>query len=61
MKNKIKIIDVKTFELKNSKELKEKSPSAFGIFNIIYNGSLLSYHYLTSKQLLKTLMEVKIK
>lgn len=51
-----KEIDVKTFELKSTKELKEKSPSAFGIFNIVHNGNLLSYHYQTSKQLLKALM-----
>jgi L-amino acid N-acyltransferase YncA len=50
-----KKIDVKTFELKDSKQVKEESPSAFGVFNIVYNGSLLSYHCLTSKQLLKAL------
>jgi hypothetical protein len=32
-------------------------PSAYGTFSAVLNGKLLSYHYLTEKELLKRLVE----
>jgi len=38
-------------ELKSSQEIREKASSPYGIFSIVYNGRLLSYHYLLPKDL----------
>jgi GNAT superfamily N-acetyltransferase len=43
----------KAVELKSAREVQEKSPSAYGVFGIVYDGSLLSYYYLNKKQLLE--------
>ena len=48
-------IKTEVIELKNSKEAQNLAPSAYGVFNIVYNGKLLSYHCLTKKELLKLL------
>ena len=37
-------------ELKSAKEVREKSPSAYGVFNSTFSGSLFSYCYLTENQ-----------
>ena len=44
-----KNIPFNLIELKSAKEVKEKSPSPHGTFNIVYNGRLLSYNYLLPK------------
>ena len=41
--------------LKNCQEAQERSPSAYGLFGVVYNGQLLSYHYLGQKDVLKLL------
>jgi len=48
-------IETKVIELKNSEEVQNLAPSAYGVFNIVYNEKLLSYHCLTKKELLKLL------
>jgi GNAT superfamily N-acetyltransferase len=40
-------------ELESSQEVRELSPSPYGVFSIIFNGQLLSYHYLLPKDLAK--------
>lgn len=42
-------------ELKDCMQVRAKSPSAYGVFSLVYNGKLLSYHYLTKKELIKKL------
>ncbi len=51
-------INARAIELKNAREVQENAPSAYGVFNIVYNGKLLSYTYLARKDLLKKLREV---
>lgn len=50
-------IPAQVIEIKTAREVQELAPSAYGLFNVVYNGKLLSYHYLTEKQLLKRLDE----
>lgn len=38
-------------ELKSCQEAQELSPSAYGVFNIVCNGELVSYHYQLKKDL----------
>ncbi len=40
-------------KLESSQDVRDLTPSAYGTFSIVYNGRLLSYHYLTRKDLLK--------
>jgi len=44
-------IPFRAVEMTSSAEIRERAVSAFGIFGIVYRGELLSYHYLTEKQL----------
>lgn len=44
-------------ELRDHNEVREKSPSAYGTFGVVYNGRLLSYHWLTKKELIKRIEE----
>ncbi len=37
-------------ELKSARDVREKSPSAYGVFNSTFNGRLFSYCYLTENQ-----------
>jgi GNAT superfamily N-acetyltransferase len=50
-------IKTKVIELKECRSVRASSPSAYGTFNVVYNGSLLSYHYLTRKESLKRLAQ----
>lgn len=52
-------IPTQEIELATAREVQELAPSAYGLFNVVYNGKLLSYHYLTKKQLLKRLHELQ--
>lgn len=47
-KEKIKFTEI---EIKSSEQLKKISPSAYGVFSVIYNGKLLSHHYLLPKDI----------
>lgn len=46
-------IPARVVELKTCQEVRELAPSPYGVFSIIYNGRLLSYHYLLAKDLAK--------
>lgn len=36
-------------DLKTSKEVQERSPSAYGVFNVVYNGNLIGYCWISAK------------
>lgn len=42
-------IKTSLIELKTAKEVQERSPSAYGVFGIVYDGRLLSYLYLNKE------------
>lgn len=44
-------LEVRTIELKSSREVQELSPTAYGIFGIVRDGTLLTYHYLSQKEI----------
>jgi GNAT superfamily N-acetyltransferase len=46
-------IPAQTVELKTCEDVRNLTPSPYGVFSIIYNGQLLAYHYLLSKDLAK--------
>ncbi|MCG3120345.1 MAG: hypothetical protein ALAOOOJD_03004 [bacterium] len=50
-------IKSRVVEIRTSDEVRNLSPSPFGVFSIVYDGKLLSYHYLLEKELLKRLEE----
>lgn len=50
-------ISYKVIEIKSSCDAQSLSPSAYGVFGIVYNGSLLSYHYLLKKELIKRISD----
>ena len=47
-KEKIKFTEI---EINSSEQLRKISPSAYGVFSVIYNGKLLSHHYLLPKDI----------
>ena len=51
-------IQNKVIEFVDCKDVQENSPSPYGVFNVVYEGKLLSYHYLTQKELQKRLEEI---
>lgn len=44
-----KDIPFNEIELNNAKQVQEISPSPYGLYGMVYNGQLLSYHYLLKK------------
>lgn len=52
-------IKSRVIELSDHKEVQTLAPSAYGVFNVIYDGNLLSYHYLTKREFLERLEELK--
>lgn len=44
-------IEARVVRLEDSAEVRVKSPTAYGIFAIVVNGKLLTYHYLGTKEL----------
>jgi ribosomal protein S18 acetylase RimI-like enzyme len=44
-------IEAQVVRLESSAEVRAKSPTAYGVFGIVYDGRLLSYHYLGKKEL----------
>lgn len=48
-------IPYKVVELTNAKEVRELIPTAYGVFNVVYDGKPFSYHYLLKKDILKRL------
>ena len=47
----------KEIELTTARQVHNTAPSAYGVFNVIYNGELLSYHPLSKNQWIKRLSE----
>ncbi len=50
-------IESRVVELESSREIREKAPSPYGVFSIVFNGRLLSYHYLLPKDMKAALIE----
>ncbi len=50
-------IESRVVEMRTSEEVRNLSPSPYGVFSIVYDGKLLSHHYLLEKELLKRLEE----
>ena len=48
-------LKARVIELNSRQEVQEQSPSAYGIFNMVYNGKLLSYHFRMKSELLRLL------
>jgi len=54
-------MDAKVIDLKSSKEVQERSPSAYGVFNVVYNGHIVSYCWISKKDAPGLLAEAKVK
>lgn len=52
-------IPARTVELTSGREVQEQSPSAYGVFGIVYEGKLLSYHYIQDKEFDRLLERVQ--
>ena len=50
-------IEVQVIELQSPRETQDNAPSAYGVFNVVHNGQLLTYHPIGGKDLLKLLSE----
>jgi len=50
-------IETRVVDLESSQQAQDLAPSPYGVFNIVYDGKLLSYYYLLEKELLKRLDE----
>jgi ribosomal protein S18 acetylase RimI-like enzyme len=48
-------IETQVVALETSREVQETSPTPYGTFAIVHTGKLLSYYYMTEKDLLKSL------
>ena len=48
-------ISSRTVELKSADDVRKLSPSPFGVFGIVLDGRLLSYHYMLEKDLVPSL------
>jgi len=48
-------IESRVIEMKTSADVRNLSPSPYGVFSIVYEGKVLSHHYLLEKELLKRL------
>ena len=44
-------------ELTSSRQAQELAPSAYGVFNVVFDGKLLAYHWISEKALHKLLQE----
>jgi hypothetical protein len=52
-------IKTKVVELKSSEDVRRLSPSPYGVFGMVYNGKLLSYHNLAKKELTERLKNLR--
>ena len=43
-------IKARTVKLESSQQVQESAPSAYGVFGVVYDGQLVSYHYLGKKE-----------
>ena len=52
-------IRTEMIELKSSEDVRKLSPSPYGVFGIVYNGRLLSYHSVAKKDLMNNLRSLR--
>ncbi len=50
-------LKTRVVELHSCQEVREHAPSPYGVFSIVLNGRLLSYHYLSKKDLIPRMQE----
>ncbi len=43
-------IETRVIELTSGREVQDSAPSPYGVFSIVYNGELVTYHYLGKKE-----------
>jgi hypothetical protein len=48
-------LQTRVIELKSAQDVRNLAPSVYGVFSLVYDGKLLSYHYELKKDLLKLL------
>lgn len=51
-------LPARTVELQSAQEVQAAAPSAYGVFSLVLNGRLFSYHYLLRKDFEKRLQEL---
>ena len=44
-------IETRAVKLESSQQVQDAAPSAYGVFGVVYNGKLLTYHYATQKEM----------
>jgi ribosomal protein S18 acetylase RimI-like enzyme len=54
-------MNTKVIDLETSKEVQERSPSAYGVFNVVYNGHIVSYCWISKRDAPALLAEAKKK
>ncbi len=42
--------EVRTVKLESSQQVRDAAPSAYGVFNVVHQGELVTYHYIDSKK-----------
>ncbi|MBN2379499.1 GNAT family N-acetyltransferase [candidate division WOR-3 bacterium] len=52
-------MEASIIDLKTPKEVQQRSPSAYGVFNVVYNGHILSYCWISKKDVPAVLAEAK--
>lgn len=50
-------LPARAVQLASAREVQQRSPSAYGVFGVVLDGSLLAYHYLLRKDFDKLMME----
>jgi hypothetical protein len=53
-------IKYRVVEMKSAKDVRTKSPSVYGVFSIVYDGKLLSHHYLLKKDLVERIKKLRV-
>lgn len=48
-------LQTRVIEMMSAQDVRELAPSVYGVFSLVYDGKLLSYHYELKKDLLKML------
>ena len=43
-------VEARTVKLESSQQVRDSAPSAYGVFNIVYDGKLVTYKYIDSKK-----------
>jgi hypothetical protein len=46
-------LQTQVIELESCQEVQESAPSAYGVFNVVYDGELVTYHWIGKKELRK--------